>query len=291
MRKSRVGWSIALALLLLLSLTPASAAGDGPEASTPRYLPQYPELAGPGVVTYDVSNLPPIKDSHRVILQGVRRPDGNCSFTYKTPPVRLGDPIPAARELAFDRATCRTLIEEGGYAGPPPPTGVPSSGPSAPVPASPAHGTVIGRLSSSDGAAPRVSGWQYSYEFAVRWWDPVGAKLSEARPYVLWNSNGSTITNCAGNTSTWWFSTSGWAEVAKNISVTYNSTQTQCTSSGFVHHENTKFCVGGNPTEIYYDRASIMGDQNGVAWGSKTTWDSGGCYDWLHWDTYGPYQI
>lgn len=120
MSRLSVVWSLVVAVLLLLgTLLIANASGVGPGIdATPKSPPQYPELTGPDVITYDVSHLPSIRNAKRVLHQGTQRPDGSCNYSYQSPLVRPGDPVPAARLLALDVATCRYLIEQGEYTGP-----------------------------------------------------------------------------------------------------------------------------------------------------------------------------
>lgn len=277
----------AFVVLLLLGTVPGTAAGADPFlGSTSGVTQQYPELTGPGVVTYDVTQLVPIKNSKRILVLGTPQADAGCVFKYETPMVRQGDPVPAARLLALDPATCRALVEQGELDGPPPV----SSGRDAPVPAAPAG--AVG--TTEEAISPDVPGWQYSYEYSTRWWDPIGIKVHEARPYVLWDSNGSTITDCAGNTSGWWNTATGWYQASKSISVYYGSGYTTCTSDAYVNYRNNVFNVPGvclPPTNTYYNRVGITARANGSRSGFVTTWSTGQCSFLLHWDTYGPYAI
>lgn len=123
-----------LALLLLAAIALAIA-GCGAAARPPQPggMPQYPELAGPNVVTFPVSGDFTIRNGRRSVIQGTRKPDGGCAFSHKTPSVFPGDPISAGRVLAHDLDSCLFLVEEGEYVGPPLGTGPRES----PIPAAP----------------------------------------------------------------------------------------------------------------------------------------------------------
>ncbi len=90
-------------------------------AGAPWPVPQYPELTGPNVITYSLSDDPTIKNARRFVILGVRMGDGSCRMGPSPPHSAFpGDPIPAGRVLAYDPDGCRYLYEEGEYVGPPP---------------------------------------------------------------------------------------------------------------------------------------------------------------------------
>jgi len=197
--------------------------------------------------------------------------------------VKAGDPIPAARQLAADQASCVELIEAGEYGGP-----APTLMPIAPTP------YVAKATDRSVAAAPPCCGYQHSVQYDVRWWDPVGLKVSSASPYVLWNSNGSSVTACAGNTATSYLTQTGWYEAARSPSIYYANGNTDCVEDAFVHHVNNTFqttdCMPG--VDVYYNRVRVIGHANGGSSGTPNSYVTGnGCQMYLHWDTVGPYSI
>jgi hypothetical protein len=163
------------------------------------------------------------------------------------------------------------------------------TGRATPVPATGGR-TQTPQQSSSSVTPLNHTGYQYAYEYAIRWYDCCSIEMSEARPYVLYNTDPSIITSCAGNTSTWWNTNTGWQEVSKSISVYYNANQTTCTSDAAVHHYNPGFPGCGGQTDIYYNPARIIGYRNGTVQGSQDTYALG-CTPLFSWNTVGPYNI
>lgn len=262
-------------------LAPASVPTLTPEAT-----PQYPELSGPDVVSFPISDLP-IRNGKRTVIQGTRQAGGACVFTHKTPPIGRGDPIPAGSVLAYDRKSCKALIEEGEYDGPPIET-LPRHNTPRPTPIPAASSRETATVGNVHPLAVTMSTYRFEYK---GWWkDPPGITVSEARPYVIWSTNGESTTDCSGNTSTWWNSSSGWYEVQKDISVRVES-GTRCVSEANVHHQNDIFCAGIT-THAYYRPIRIAGYPWGDATGFEETWVEGsGCADWLSYAWVGPYPI
>lgn len=270
------------AIIFALCLMASTIAPAGADNTAPRQLgPQYPELSGPNVVSFDVSSMPPLTNPQQRIIQRTSGPQG-CAANHQTSHVRPtpGAPVTVIRELAFDPSTCRYLEDTGTLANPPANSPSLTSTPTLPVAARrPGHS-----------ASPNLSGYQYGYQYSVQWYDPVGIEVSHADPYAGWNSNGSTVYNCAGNTATGWYATSGWWEKSKSISVEYTSGSSGCESDGYVTHENNVFCSMVT-TDIYYQPVIIYGWWDGTVSTNTTTWDAGGCYTWLHYQIVSPYPI
>ena len=63
-------------------------------------------------MTYDLSELPPLANGEREIIQGIGT-DGDCSFThtFTAAPDFRGQIV--RREMSYDPATCRALFETG----------------------------------------------------------------------------------------------------------------------------------------------------------------------------------
>lgn len=221
-------------------------------------------LTGQGVVFFNVSNLTPIENKSRLILQGTKTPAG-CRYNINLHKNNTeGNIIKVIRELAVDPTTCQQLVEQGTLS-------------------KPESYQTDGRLQeivfANKTAKAKTGDPTAQATFTTTWYDPVGITVNYVADTVNWNYDGNTVSPNFWSDARWPNSATGWYEVAHALYPYSGSTMVQ--ASTYDHMENDVFCAF-QTTNVWYQNNNVYGFASGSSTGGVSTWDDGGCSSWLH---------
>lgn len=248
-------------------------------------------LSGPEVVDYGLAGYE-FEDSTRHIVEGT--PDsGGCRFTGEGT-LQPGESVTQV-EIAYDPATCRSLVERGTLVGDGPPEGSVRDGAQA---RSEAGGAPTDGLSAQS-VLGRFRAYQWSwYDEPARWVQGCDVEdscgplppVNTVKNSVEWVPDGSCAV--APGYTGWneyeitWLTLTGW-EVKRND---WNHApdpipcEQDIYSENYNHFQNRAFCtaVGGVlgaifETNTYYEPNHVHGDRNGVAYYRWSARKSGLC--------------
>lgn len=225
-------------------------------------------LTGQGVVFFDVSNLTPIENESRLILQGTKTPAG-CRYNINLHKNNTeGNITKVLRELAVDPTTCQQLVEQGTLSKPE------------------SYQTDGARLQetvfANKTAKAKTGDPTAQATFTTTWYDPVGITVNYVADTVNWNYNGNTVSPNFWSDARWPNSATGWYEAAHQLYTYYSSTMVQ--ASTYDHMEDDTFCAL-QTTNVWYQNNNVYGFASGSSTGGVSTWDDGGCSSWLHYQS------
>jgi hypothetical protein len=238
-----------------------------------------------------------LANSTTTLVQGLKYADGSCEFSGDLA-LPLGNGVIDARQVGVNIASCQTRIETGT-----PPSNIvqqdeakpydisPPATPSVPddttgAATAPDPGTATASASGlgapQAAVAPATASATRFHAFAsLRTWleDPIGIDVNVVRNDTSWYFNRKCVTGASGGYGYTWYSPSGWDLRENNWINTrrcYDST-----SSSSVKFRNNTFCA---PFTTYsrWDRNSIHGRYDGMAYYHWNVHWYGGCSDLLH---------
>ncbi len=226
-------------------------------------------LTGQSIVFFNVSNLTPIENKSRLILQGTKTPTG-CRYNISLHKNNTeGNITKVIRELALDPTTCQQLVEQGTL--------------SKPV-SYKTDGDVFQNeivfVNKTDKATTEDATAQAT--FKTTWYDPVGITVNYVYDTVNWDYDGNTVSPNFISDGRWPNSATGWYEAAHTLYPYYDSTMVQ--GSTYDHMENDIFCAL-QTTNVWYQNNNVNGYADGSSDGGVVSWDDGGCSTWLHYET------
>lgn len=112
--------------------------------------------------------------------------------------------------------------------------------------------------------------------YAVSWFDPVNAMVSQTRSLLQWQFDGSCVLGFAGGSYYWWQNLTGWSIYGHGENAFWSPgqgcqrVQSQITATYF----NGAFCAGQD-TWNYLQGIIIAGGSSGQIWGwHDNTWVS-----------------
>lgn len=225
-------------------------------------------LTGQSVVFFNVTNLTPIENKSRLILQGTKTPTG-CRYNISLHKNNTeGNITKVLRELAVNPTTCQQLVE---------------------------HGTLSKPLSyKTDGtefknkivfvnktAKTTTVDSTAQATFKTTWYDPINFVVNYVSDTVNWSYDGTKVSPNFWSDARWPNSLTGWYEAAHTFYPYYDSTHVR--ASTYDHMENNLFCAL-QTTNVWYQLNNVTGYANGASDGVVVSWDDGGCSTWLHYE-------
>ena len=252
LRASRLG---AASIVALLTGVTAGLAGSSHAAAAPV------DLTGPSVIRYAAPT--DLVETSRTILQGVRGPSGSCSFqdgAWMSP----DSPVTGQRELAYDPATCRSLIATGR------PTAAAAVNVNPSGPASTASGTASGGLRPGGSGDP--SAYVHTWFHDPSPVPPGGIHVNDVWDEISWNP----AYGCAdyyGWHGKWMWNLfpDGWYVVSNQSG--FSPTCYSVEAASTIHFRNDIFCF--STTNTYYSPTRIDGYANG-SWYASWHWSKDG---------------
>jgi hypothetical protein len=97
-------------------------------------------------------------------------------------------------------------------------------------------------------------------------------------------SNG-TYVDSASYWDAWFDQWDGWYQAQHSNGYYWGSNYTSITAWTYAVHENDVFCALQS-TYVTYSDNNLVAHGSGSVGGYVSTWDSGGCSSWLHYDSF-----
>jgi hypothetical protein len=236
--------------ILISAAGGALRAAPAVAASTPL------DLTGPSVVRYVAPA--GMLELSRSIVQGVYGSNGACTF-HGSATGSKGTPITEQVEIAFDPATCRSLVV----------TGRPGASAGA---QNPSGGGSLSSSSSGGNPAPTTTGDPSAY---VHTWfqDPFGIHVNDVWEEIAWNPAYGCADYYRWSAKNWlqWYSQDGWYVNYNHSGFSPTCYSVEAASS--VNFRNTFFCLATDNT--YYSPTRIDGYANG-GWYASWYWSKDG---------------
>lgn len=299
--------SVASGTLLAVMLTsPASATtATSNSATSPSSSPVGVSVGTDGWITYtqlDSSTLP-LTDTSITLVQGVKQPDGSCTFNGGTTATSA---INFSEEVALDPTTCSSRVLSGVLpASAPAAVASLTSSPSALVGAT-ARAVPANGLAQATGMSAAAVSYQSAYTM-TRWIDPLNIVITSQAINLTWPLYGSGGTL----TSSWpvyHFPYDGWSQYGPNFS----GFKTLANNAGWYvsansHFVNTDFATFiyvtmglsgwlacGAPTTNradFYHNVTVAGYRNNTATHSYSDNVTGACSNLVHHETISNFGI
>jgi hypothetical protein len=212
---------------------------------------------GPGATKFDTSNLSaqiPFLDSTVRTVQGAKV-NGSCRFTLSSRRTAGEAPVRVV-ELARDSASCVDQFR-------------------------------IGHVSRAQLPAPAAASPLYCLYGGVahmRWWDPANINLTDSSVVnsasCFDDSGTAQSTYCSGYAPTPYTFPDGWYEDAGTYFYA-NPGGSNCNFQAYEEFYNGPFCGG---TWIHVWPMTYYNWNDGSSSLTFSTWSSGNCWNWLHYD-------
>lgn len=264
-RKETLGTLTAMLIVSMAFVSVVSAQAEDGIASPARDV----NLTGPNAVFFDVSNLPPLDNAKKSILQGEKVNNG-CRYRAElSKGPDEGDVIKVLRQLAVDPITCQQLVEKGTL---------------NKLPESPKiEGTVVSSVVTNDAKELSALTMQRkTANYKTTWYGQFDVVVNYVINKIDWNYDGSTVSYNSIGDERYYHSTSGWSE-SEHVLYPYVDSTTVI-SSTFDHMTNYYFCAF-QTTNVWYNRNTVEGRADGTSRGYVNTWADGSCSSWLRYDS------
>jgi hypothetical protein len=259
----QLGALLAAMLLVSIALVPAVSA-QAENSITPQT--NEVNLTGPNVVFFNTSNLTPIENRQRLIIQGNKTSTGACQFTSilnKT--AAEASIIKIMREVAVNRDTCQQLVDVGTLKNPP---------------AEP--GNLIVYKAAQQYSTPSSLPTRTA-SMTTNWWDPIGIKVNYNFDQISFSYDGNMVYGLWSGFSHDYYRPTHWYEVYYNLNSYLTPNPNAVYQSSSDHYENDWFM--GVTTNTYYQPNTIIGYPNGaISAGGSYTWDDGPIWYLLHYE-------
>lgn len=226
-------------------------------------------LTGQNAVFFNVSDLTPIENKSRFILQGTKTSTG-CRYNISLHKNSTeGNIIKVLRELAVDPTTCQQLVEQGTLNKPQ----------SYQTDGTELRDKIVFANKSTETITTASTA---QATFKTTWYDPINIVVNYVSDTVNWDYNGATISPNFWSDERWPNGLTGWYEAAHTLYTYYDSTYLR--ASTYDHMENDRFCAL-QTTNVWYQLNNVNGYANGASDGGVVSWADGGCSTWLHYET------
>lgn len=226
-------------------------------------------LTGPDVRVRDTSSMTPLKNSKKVIIQGIKQ-NGGCVFTVVIHKA-ANESAKVVRDLALNLKTCQKLVEEGEATGHELAIVAEGQSETDSVTAEKVDGNILGESKGSFAALASAS-----VTFKTIWYDPINIPVNSVADTITWSYDGSRVLSYSGSDSRTWFKPTGWWESYHAIYAGYlNSGAASVWTNDSMR--NQLFCNPLALTGVEYYENRVIGFKDGSATGSVTTGAWGDC--------------
>lgn len=263
MKNKKMQLGTLLTVMLLMSTVFMLVANAQPVNQPPT---NEVNLTGPNVVFFNTSNLTPIENRQRLIIQGNKTSTGVCQYTSilnKT--AAEASIIKIMREVAVNRDTCQQLVDVGTLKNPP---------------ANPSNLIVYKaaqQYSTPSNLPTRTA------SMMTNWWDCCGIKVNYNFDQISFSYDGNMVYGLWSGFSHDYYRPTHWYEVYYNLNSYLTPNPNAVYQSSSDEYENDWFL--GVTTHTYYQPNTIIGYPNGgISAGGTYTFDDGPIWYMLHYE-------